>query len=153
MYPRIVLVGSPGAGKTTALHRIALNAAHSKLTNPRTSPLPFLLYLPSWRNEQSFSEFIKSQWPFGDDPFQLFSTGDVIVLFDGLNEMGARASEKISSLRKWLHAEKTMEIEIDVNSVQQQVLRRLMQSDHWREDLAPQRTIITCRVDDYGGAF
>lgn len=119
-YPRFVLIGDPGSGKTTVIRRLALNAAHKRLENPRTSPLPMLLYLPRWNRETTPLDFIRKNWPFENDPAGPLAQGDILLYLDGLNEMGANAVDKVRKLRDWL-----------------------------QQDDAPQRVIFTCRTNDY----
>lgn len=121
-YPRFVLVGEPGAGKTTVIRRLALEAARKRLNHPRTAPLPVLLYLPLWDQELTPLDFVCKNWPFEDDPTSLLTQGDILLYLDGLNEMGVAGIEKIQKLRLWFESEDT-----------------------------PKHVIVTCRIGDYAG--
>jgi hypothetical protein len=119
-HPRFMLTGEPGAGKTTIIRKLALDAARERLDNPRAAPLPLFLRLPAWSDEPTPNDFILVHWPFASDPTGLIAQGDVLLYLDGLNEMGATAIAKVKHLREWLQSKDT-----------------------------PKRVIITCRVADY----
>jgi hypothetical protein len=120
-YPRFVLVGEPGAGKTTTLRRLALDAARKRLDNPH-APLPILLYLPAWGDEPTPADFLHTQLQKNGLAVSAASTSNIFLCLDGLNEMGASGAEKAKKLHAWLHS-----------------------------GSAPQRVIITCRTGDYMG--
>ncbi len=126
-YPRFVLIGEPGAGKTTTMRRLALDAARKRVENPRTAPLPLVLYLPQWGDERTPIDFIKEQLrqkssllPYIDTLEDMLVRGEVFLYLDGLNEMGVRGDEKAAKLRQWLEGTN-----------------------------APRRVIITCRAAYY----
>ena len=120
-YPKFVLIGDPGAGKTTTIQRLALDAARERQTNPK-APLPILLSLPGWADGLSPDDFIGYNWQLDINPQEMLSRRDVLLYLDGLDEMGATGPDKARALRQWLHSGK-----------------------------APQRVIVTCRARDYGG--
>ncbi|MEO8612459.1 MAG: TIR domain-containing protein [Chloroflexota bacterium] len=121
-HPRFVLIGEPGAGKTTTIRKLARDAARTRLENPHTVPLPLFLYLPQWSEESTPLDFVRKHWPFQTDPTGLLKRGDVFLYLDGLNEMGAKGAEKVEKLQAWLSGED-----------------------------APTHVIITCRAGDYTG--
>lgn len=124
-HRRFVLIGEPGAGKTTTIRRLALEAAQKRKDEPRTFPLPLLLSLPQWTEELSIQDFIRKNWPLPSDIIALLVSGEVLLYLDGLNEMGAAGVHKAKLLRQWLH-----------DSAE-----------------APRNIIITCRVGDYTSKF
>src|SRR5260221_9651094 len=53
LYSRFVLIGNPGAGKTTAIRNMVLDLARRKLEKPRAMPIPMIAYLPQWQDDWS----------------------------------------------------------------------------------------------------
>lgn len=119
-HPRFVLVGDPGSGKTTTIQHLALEVALKRLSNPSANPLPLLLYLPSWGENQTIEDFIHRHWRLIPDPIELLARGEMHLFLDGLNEMGASGPTKAKKLRRWL-----------------------------RNDRSPENMIVTCRKADY----
>ena len=105
--PGCVIVGEPGAGKTTILRKLALDVARKRLANPKHAPLPLLLYLPQWDQDSTPQEFVTGNFPLRQDPVKLLFRGDIWLFLDGLNEMGATGKEKIQQLRSWLDVSDT----------------------------------------------
>ena len=97
-----VITGDPGAGKTTTLLHLALRFARARLEQPRNNPLPICLNLPDWVREASPEQFVASRWPIQSDARTALNSDDVILLFDGLNEMGQRGYANAVALRDWL---------------------------------------------------
>ncbi|QYZ66286.1 MAG: hypothetical protein OI74_14545 [Gammaproteobacteria bacterium (ex Lamellibrachia satsuma)] len=116
-FSRFILLGAPGAGKTTTLRRVAMEAARERLSK-RSAPLPLLLRLPAWANESTFEDFLRAHWPFDSDP--LDAVDSLLLLLDGLNEMGAFGSTKAAALKGFLAREPDC------------------------------RVVVTCRSGDYG---
>jgi HEAT repeat protein len=103
-YPQFVLIGPAGIGKTTSLRRLALDAAHARLKDSQSAPLPLLLFLPTWTNHSTPEQWIRAQWSLDSDPLPLLVEGKIALYLDGLNEMGASQAHKIKLLRDWLHS-------------------------------------------------
>ena len=101
---QFALLGVPGAGKTTALRHMALETARRRQASPRLEPLPLLKYLPSWRDDETLTEFVARDWPFETQPLEAASAGDVELYFDGLNEMGREGADHAKALAGWLAA-------------------------------------------------
>lgn len=119
-HPRLVLLGLPGSGKTTLLSRLVRDEASARLTSPSHYPLPLLLNLACWRDEDSAEAFVRAMYPLEDDPIALLASGQASLYLDGLNEMGEEGARKLAALRGWLQSEN-----------------------------APARVIIACRTRDY----
>ena len=116
----LVLAGPPGSGKTLALRSFILAAAHQFQAAPQTRPLPVLIHLADWQDDEALTVFLRRHWPLNDpDALRRLARGGLLLCLDGLSEMPALTSARIGALRTWLH------------------------SAH-----AP-RAVITCRAEDY----
>lgn len=79
---RILLLGAPGAGKTTALLAFARDAAVARLSNS-SDPLPVLASIHLWDHHSDLKTWLQcvSPWPRLDNEQPLF-------LLDGIDELG-----------------------------------------------------------------
>ncbi|HEC36294.1 MAG TPA: NACHT domain-containing protein, partial [Anaerolineae bacterium] len=92
LYDALVLLGEPGAGKTTVLYKLALDAAHHRLTTGE-GRLPLYLPLAGYRDYPSPHAFVEATWRQhlgGGDLDDRLRRGDLFLLVDGLNEMPFR---------------------------------------------------------------
>jgi predicted NACHT family NTPase len=104
-FPKLLLVGARGSGKTTTLYRALLNALRTYQADPSQAPLPLLLPLGAWLDDVRIETFIRDQWTLGGDPIEEIAAGNVIVFLDGLNEVGQPIQNKLDSLQIWLDSD------------------------------------------------
>ena len=119
-YPKFVLVGEEGSGKTTTLQYLILEAVHSREVHRHNAPLPMYLNLATWDDEVSLRDYIRANWPLDTDPIKLLAKGDIVLYVDALNEIATERNQKVSTLRKWLASAK-----------------------------GPQQIVVTCRRAEY----
>ncbi|MGP1386565.1 MAG: trypsin-like peptidase domain-containing protein [Thainema sp.] len=129
-YPRFVLLGELGSGKSTSLHYEIIQLAENRLKNG-TGPIPLLVDLSEeWiipENDETnrsyqngFRNLLERNWNLDIELNEALSSARVIVFLDGLNEMGAASSQKVRALKKWLF-----------------------------EDSSPKYVVIACRESSY----
>lgn len=91
---RAVLLGEPGAGKTTTLWKIARNAVDAAIADA-TAPVPLLVRLGKWTDaDEALYPFLERQLgKLGPHVDRLVQAGRAVLLLDGLNEVPARERE------------------------------------------------------------
>ena len=105
---RAVLLGEPGAGKTTTLRKLASDNLALALQKAE-APIPLLVSLGKWTDsEQSFDAFLEEQLnSLGSYLKKILQPGRCILLLDGLNETPTEYRElKAKQLKSWLNQDK-----------------------------------------------
>jgi len=88
-HEALIILGEPGAGKTTTLYKLALDAARERLTSGK-GKLPLYLSLAGYREYTSpfvYAEAIWRQSLGGEAVGDRLRRGDLLLLCDALNEM------------------------------------------------------------------
>lgn len=88
---RVLLLGEPGAGKTTTLMAFARNAVSRRLQDPNL-PLPIVVPVVTWdaRHQPPLITWLAEQFPTlkRSDLQNLLDSGNTLLLLDGLDELG-----------------------------------------------------------------
>ena len=123
---RVLLLGEPGAGKTTTLMAYAREAVSARLENAE-SPLPLLARIVNWDTKQqpSLAAWLSS---YGVDFTDQISAGHTLLLLDGLDELGREIEDPETR-------------EIFDPRVQFIEALKVVSSNN--------QAIVTCRVKDY----
>ncbi len=129
---RVLLLGDPGAGKTTTLFAFARDAVARRLENPAL-PLPILAPIATWdaAKQSPLVDWLTASIPMlkQSDLSHLIDSGKALLLLDGLDELGGERSSETSE---------------DAEPSRYDPRLRFL-------NLVPSQTpvIVTCRVKDY----
>jgi hypothetical protein len=89
---RLLLLGAPGSGKTTAAMAFVRDAVARRLHDP-SSPLPVVLPIAAWdaeRRPEITAWIAEVVPPLADRVSDVLSDGEVLLVLDGLDELGDR---------------------------------------------------------------
>lgn len=117
-FPRVVVVGKAGTGKTTLVRYLALKAAEACLKD-KEQPFPILLDLSNWTGRKNLSSILKEIERVEKKPLSAIGQSNTYVFLDGLSASGPASAKQLQQLKSWL------------------------QSPH-----APVRVLITCRAGE-----
>jgi predicted NACHT family NTPase len=102
---RLLIVGSPGAGKTVLLLKLAI-ALLEKASQASSESFPLIFNLASWSSDYSkFDDWLKGALQSGyglseDFANTLLSRRKIILLLDGLDELALREDERIAAQKR-----------------------------------------------------
>jgi formylglycine-generating enzyme required for sulfatase activity len=95
-----VILGEPGAGKTTTLQKIAFEQACARLSG-EPGRVPLFIRL-SQQGARTPFDFLRAEWEqrTGSDFADALAAGRVLLLADGINEL-PRGDERAERLKAW----------------------------------------------------
>jgi nucleoside 2-deoxyribosyltransferase len=93
---RVLLLGEPGAGKTTTLFAFARDRVAERLQDPGL-PLPVIARIAAGNHDRRMSlpDWLAEQVPMlnGSDIGRLYDAGDLLLMLDGLDELGSQRKD------------------------------------------------------------
>ena len=102
--PQVVFMGESGVGKSNILYYVALVSAHNRVRKQRDYeyPLPLLIDLVEWQEEQALDDFVRTHWTLDSDVFALLQRGDVMLFVDGVDEIMGDVVARGAQFSDWL---------------------------------------------------
>lgn len=101
---RFMLIGDGSTGKTDIMLRLALEAAHHRRRSPDRNPLPVVVWLADWPQDQTFLRFIASHVPAN---LRQFSNQQIAFFLDDLDRGIHGKPERLAEVRAWLMSSQT----------------------------------------------
>ncbi len=117
-FPRVVVVGKAGTGKTTLLRYLVLQAAETCLKD-KEQPFPILFDLSNWAGRKKLSGVLKEIEHIEQKPLSAIGQSNTYIFIDGLSASGPDSPKQLQQLKSWL------------------------QGPH-----APVRVLISCRISE-----
>jgi HEAT repeat protein len=132
---RLLVLGEPGGGKTTALLTLARDAVVARLVDS-TQPLPLLANIPTWdpHVETPLVEWLAKENGIDRNALQqLIDAENTLLLLDALDELGSERTEEVDDPR----------IKEKINQSFDPRIRFMSQIP------ANNYVVVSCRIKDY----
>ncbi len=119
---RLLILGEPGAGKTTMLLELAKSLLEAGQQDPN-APVPVILELSTWREDQSktLADWLvkqickKYRQSFNQRTcYEWLESGQILPLLDGLDELGNRDRQEkaITAINNYLELDATLKLAV-----------------------------------------